>query len=146
MKKLTSIVVLPILIILFSCSALAESNSKIKNEVPDAAIQNLLVGLKSDNYGLRTSAAYILGDIANSKAVFPLMTMLRTAESEDARIVAALSLYKIGNATGIFAVKQAGRFDSSERVRKLCQSFYYDHILKQSNENKTENAIAFLSR
>jgi hypothetical protein len=97
-------------------------------ETKKAAIKNLLIGLQSDNYGLRTSSALILGEIKAEEAVFPLMHMLTTEKCEDARIVAALALYKIDNPKGIFAVKQAIRFDDSERVRKMCTNFYYETL------------------
>jgi HEAT repeat protein len=97
---------------------------------------NLLIGLSSENLGLRTSSAQMLGDMLSQKAVFPLMSMLKGDEHEEARIVAALALSKIGSPVGIFAVKQATRFDESERVRKMCSNFYnaivsvsYDDLL-----------------
>ena len=94
-----------------------------------AAVTNLLIGLNSDNYGLRTSSAFMLGEIKAEEAVIPLMKMLRSEKHEDARIVAALALYKINNPRGVFAVKQAIRFDNSERVRKMCSN-YYNELLR----------------
>ena len=82
------------------------------------------MGINSDNFGLRTSAAYMLGELKCEKGVIPLMRMLKSEEREDARIVAALALLKIGNEKGIFAIKQAIRFDQSDRVRRLCANFY----------------------
>jgi hypothetical protein len=103
--------------------------SAVENmETKKAAIKNLLIGLKSENYGLRTSAAFILGEIKAEEAVLPLMHMLTTEDCENARIVAALALYKIDNSKGIFAVKQAIRYDDSERVRKMCTNFYYENL------------------
>ena len=88
--------------------------------------ENLLVGLNSDNFGLKSSSAQILGDIQSKKAVIPLMRILKDSHDERLRIVAALSLYKIQDARGLFAVKQAVKFDDSARVRKLCNNFYLD--------------------
>jgi hypothetical protein len=87
---------------------------------------NLLIALNSDNYGLKSSAAQILGDIKSEKAVLPLMKILKSSSDENLRIVAALSLYKIQNPRGMFAVRQAIRFDESKRVRMLCRNFYLD--------------------
>ena len=52
------------------------------------------------------------------------MKMLRESKNEDLRISAALALYKIGTPLSINAVKQASKFDESERVSKHCASFY----------------------
>ena len=101
----------------------------------DSAIKkgevNLLIALNSDNYGLKSSAAQILGDIKSEKAVIPLMRILKSSDDECLRIIAALSLYKIHNAMGMFAVKQAVRFDESARVRKMCLNFYLDSEKKE---------------
>ena len=119
--------------ILFSVIANAsgfDKNALRNPETKKAAIENLLIGLSSDNFGLRTSSAYMLGEIKADEAVVPLMNMLRTEKNEDARIVAALALYKIEDSRGVFAVKQAIRFDKSDRVKKLCSNFY-NQILRE---------------
>lgn len=94
-----------------------------------AAITNLMIGLESDNFGLRMSSAFMLGEIKADEAVIPLMEMLRKEKNEDARIVAALALFKINDSRGVFAVKQAIRFDESKRVKKMCSN-YYNQILR----------------
>jgi hypothetical protein len=88
--------------------------------------KNLLIGLNTDNYGLKSSAAQILGDIKSNKAVIPLMRILKSSDDENLRIIAAHSLYKIQSPMGMFAVRQAIRFDESARVRKMCLNFYLD--------------------
>jgi HEAT repeat protein len=95
------------------------------------AVENYLSGLKSENNGLKTSCAYFLGELGGSESVIPLMSVLRNDESEDTRIMAALSLYKIGSALSINAVKQAIRFDDSERVRGLCEVFYKSYLMNK---------------
>jgi HEAT repeat protein len=87
---------------------------------------NLLIAINTNNYGLKSSAAQILGDIKSEKAVIPLMKILKSSDDENLRIVAALSLYKIQSAKGMFAVRQAIRFDESARVRKVCLHLYLD--------------------
>ena len=101
----------------------------------DSAIErgesNLLIGLNSDNYGLKASSAQILGDLKCDKAVIPLMRILHSSSDENLRILAAYSLYKIQNSMGMFAVKQAIRFDNSSRVRKMCNNFYMDTVKQE---------------
>lgn len=96
-------------------------------------IKNLLVGVKSDNYGLRTSSAFLLGEFQADESVIELLGMLHKEESDDARIMAALSLLKIEDARGIYAIKQAVKFDKSERVRKICEKFY-NHFLEKNQK------------
>jgi hypothetical protein len=118
-----------LIIILFALTSYGFNKESLKDsEIRKSAVASLLLGIQSDNYGLRTSSAFMLGEIRAEEAVIPLMHMLHTEKSENARIVAALSLYKIDNPRGLFAVKQATRFDSSERVRKMCTNFYYETL------------------
>jgi len=85
---------------------------------------NLLTALASDNAGLQESAAYMLGEMGSTKAVVPLMRMLRASESESARIVAALALCRIGDSRGVYAVERAAQFDDSKNVQALCAWFH----------------------
>lgn len=86
--------------------------------------ENLLIGINSCNKGLCASCTYLIGELCCSKGVIPLMSMLHNAEYEEIRILAALSLCKIGDARGIYAVKRAAIFDESSRVKRLCALFY----------------------
>lgn len=59
--------------------------------------------------------------------------MLHSENSDDARILAALSLLKINDSRGIYAIKQAIRFDKSERVKRMCEKFYYHYLVNRLN-------------
>lgn len=122
MKKL----IFSLLVLVFSFGSIFASNTNFTKTKNDLIEQNLLNGINSDNFGLKTSSAYFLGENKSSKAVIPLLNMLHNEESDEARILAALSLIKIGNPIGVYAVKMAAKFDGSEKVRKLCTKFYND--------------------
>ena len=128
MKNLTAIVTIFLLIITLSSNAFAGDNSTKKYEYTQNTIASLMGGLNSDNIGLKTSCAYLLGELNVTEGIIPLMRLLRNDESEEVRICAALALYKIGTPISIFAVKQAIRFDESDRVSKLAAKFYYDYL------------------
>ncbi len=129
-----SVLVIVILILAVSFTAIANEGVEKSNTQPafkkEAVEANLLNGVQSVNFGLRTSAAAMLGDLKSSQAVIPLMRMLRTESDERARVVAALALYKIGDPVGIYAVKMTGQLDDNERVKKLCTLFY--NVFEQS--------------
>jgi len=86
------------------------------------AEENLLIGLQADNQGVREGSAYMLGELKSSKAVIPLMAMLKSG-SETSRVVAALALTRIGDARGVYAVKRAATFDESPQVQQKCAFF-----------------------
>ena len=92
---------------------------------------NLLVGLNSDNFGLKVSSAYFLGEIKSKKATNRLMEMFHNSDKPEVRQVAALALYKIGSDRGIFAIKRAIQYDDDKQTRKLCKIFYYQHLTRE---------------
>lgn len=96
---------------------------------PDLIEENYLVGISSTNQGLKVSSAYFLGEIKSSKAVIPLMKILREDKSESARLAAALALAKIGDARGIFMVKRTVDFNDHEKVRKLAKHLYSAYLI-----------------
>ncbi len=134
MKNLRIIFTAALLVIVFTVQALPSVKSKtIPENKRDAITASLIQGLNSDNTGLITSSAYMLGEFKMEEAVIPLMKLLHSGKNEDIRIAAALALYKIENPRGIFAVKQAIRFDDSERVKKLCANFYNDFMFNRKS-------------
>ena len=120
MKKLSII----FLVLVLAGITFAGSKTTNANSVED----NLLVGLSSDNLGLKTSSAYMLGEYGTSKSVNSLLKVLKSGDTEEERISAAIALTKINTALTRFAVKQNAKYDDSERVRKLCALFYNQSI------------------
>jgi HEAT repeat protein len=109
--------------------ALPATASDIRKDIGEAkydlAVQNLLNGVSSTNDGLRRSAIYQLGELQAEDAVIPLMRVLRSCTDERCRVAAAWALCKIGDERGVYAVKQAVRFDDNQKV-KLHAAWYYN--------------------
>ena len=115
---------------------------KTKVKITENTVSSLLEGLNSENLGLKSSSAYMIGELQLSNAVIPLLKILREEESDEMRIVAALALYKIGTPMAIHAVKQSIKFDESERVSKLCANFYSEYLkIKLNDEEKNEDTV-----
>jgi len=106
----------------------SEKDNQVAEKKYEMAEVNLLVGLHSDNLGLRESSAYMLGELKSGKAVIPLMNLLRSEEHESSRVVAALALCRIGDERGVYAVKQAAKFDDNEFVQQKCAWFYDQYV------------------
>jgi hypothetical protein len=98
--------------------------------------ESLLEGLRSDNLGLKTSCAYMLGELKIKSAVIPLLRVLKEDDQEEARIAAALALYKIGTPLAIFSIKQSAKFDESKRVSNLALNFYNEYLRNKLMQNK----------
>jgi len=137
MKKLITLLVLVVLFLFSSSVLFAGDRSKKNKSVSYEQIETtLLVGLNSDNFGLKVSSAYMLGKIKSENAVNELTRMLRNSDNEKVRLVAALSLLKIGTGRSIFMVKQSRRFNDSQNVRDLCAHLYNCHLYKKYCKDK----------
>ena len=90
--------------------------------------QNLLAGINSDNIGLQTSSAYFLGEMKSDRAVIPLLRLVQNGETEEARIIAALSLYKIESKIGMYRLKYLAETDESELARRVFGRIYQKYV------------------
>jgi HEAT repeat protein len=93
----------------------------------EAVVKKLVSRLNSSDPCEMQEAAFVLGEARAKEAVIPLMRMLHDGE-ESCRIVAALALSRIGDGRGAFAVKQAARFDESQKVRTLAAWYYEQYV------------------
>jgi hypothetical protein len=133
LKTLTTFIVLSFLLVGVS-NALPKQ--KTTTQVNDNTIKTLIIGLNSNNLGLQSSSAYMIGELQLTQGVIPLLRILHTERNEELRIAAALALYKIGSPVAIYAVKQAIRFDDSERVSKLCANFYSEYLRNKISDEE----------
>jgi hypothetical protein len=112
------------LILIFSFQILPQETADANLLAKEACFKTLHQGLSSDNLGLQASCTYMVGELCCKRSVICLMKLLHNSSSEELRILAALSLYKIGDSRGIYAIKQSIRFDESKRVQRMCEIFY----------------------
>lgn len=130
-----------VLLVLLSTTLLfnltyASGKHKEKTEISHNTVESLLTGLQSENLGLKTGCAYMIGELKLTECIIPLMKILREDKNEEARIAAALALYKIGTPMSIYAVKQSIRFDENERVSRLCTNFYNEYLRNKTDEKE----------
>ena len=97
----------------------AELNRKNKN-----AIENLKVGIKSDNSGLRKSSIYFAGYYRLTETVPVLTEQIKKETDPKTKILIALVLYKIGDEKSIDLVKEMAVRDSNPEVRRMCACIY----------------------
>ncbi len=126
MKKLMLVfLVITVTVILFNAVLYSQPVPKRSIQLNETQIsENLLIGMKSTNQGLCASSTFLAGELCCKKGVIQLLSLLHNAKCEEIRILAALSLCKIGDARGLYAVKRAAIFDESSRVQRLCNIFY----------------------
>lgn len=127
------------LFLIFSFQILPQETAVQNSKQMDACFESLKQGLNSENLGLQAGCAYMVGEVNCPRSVVCLLSLLHNSTSEELRILAALSLYKIGDSRGIYAIKQSIKFDESKRVRRLCEIFYKAY-LQENSENTIDVA------
>ncbi|MGA9406029.1 MAG: hypothetical protein WBW71_02740 [Bacteroidota bacterium] len=83
---------------------------------------NYVAALKSDNIGVKESAASYIAEYQLKGAVEPLIQILKFDKVESARMSAALALVTLNDARGRAAVEEATLYDGSDKVVKFCES------------------------
>lgn len=131
MKTIVSILLLSSLLI---APILAAGADLEKTTNKGTIVQNLNLGIKSDNDGLRTSSAVIIKQVIDnsiinpsefSSSLIPLLKMLENGKTEDERIAAAVALLSLDNAIGIYKLRGSAKFDESDKVRSVSKNLYY---------------------
>ncbi|HSW54905.1 MAG TPA: hypothetical protein VLH59_07435 [Ignavibacteriaceae bacterium] len=125
-----------VLLTLLVVHTLSAQVSEFPAEKKSVIVDNLTVGIESDNAGLHTSAALVMYDLINksylessdaSKAMIPLLKLLNEGKTDEERIAAAVALYQLGNPIGIYRLRGVAVFDDNEKVATVCKNLYYTY-------------------
>lgn len=125
-----------LLFALLVVQSLSAQVSEFPAEKKSAIVDNLTVGIESNNTGLHTSASLVMYDLINqsylessdaSKAMIPLLKLLNEGKTDEERIAAAVALYQLGNPVGIYRLRGVAVFDDNERVATICKNLYYSY-------------------
>ena len=125
-----------LLFALLVVQTLSAQVTEFPGEKKTAIVDNLTVGIESDNTGLHTSSALVMYDLINesylessdaSKAMIPLLKLLNDGKTDEERIAAAVALYQLGNPIGIYRLRGVAVFDDNEKVAMVCKNLYYTY-------------------
>jgi hypothetical protein len=125
----TPLVVCVLILVLGTVIPAFAGDTVLPSNADKALIEgNLLKGLNSDNEGLRQSCALMLGNIKSTRAVIPLMSILRNSDNFKLKTAAAWALCNIGDSRGTFAVKREVEFNDCCKTQLVC-AWYYEHMV-----------------
>ena len=136
-KYVLSFVAITLLLASTSAFAGVKKKGVEKTYDKEAIIDNLKVGLTSENYGIRVSSAYVLGQLLccdvitaddASGTIIPLLKILKNEDNDEARIVAALALYHLKSDRGAMIYGFAAKNDDSKRFSKFSDILYREYI------------------
>jgi hypothetical protein len=115
-----------------SCS----STGSEKHSGPEKnEIENLLMGIRSDNPGLKKSAIYMSGKYEVSECSGVLIQQLKTEKDASVKVLIALALYRIGSEEGMEAIEELAHNDNNKEVRRMSSAIV--NQWQEDNNNKT---------
>lgn len=92
--------------------------------------QYLIQSLNDENIGRRASAAMLLGEQKTRLAVAPLLKMLQTDQDFRVRIVAAVSLYKLGDSSIVLKLKEVYQKEKNKTVKHVLTGIIHEFQIK----------------
>jgi len=104
-------------VLFFSFNVKAQS---AQNVFTEKALGNLVMGIQSDNYGLKRDCIYLAAKYKLSELVNVLVDEFKSEKNPKTRVLIALALYNIGDRNGIESVYRASANDLDLKVRKTC--------------------------
>ena len=127
---------LTVIFSLLVVQTLSAQNSGFPEEKKSVIVDNLTEGIESQNIGLHTSAALVMSDLIKesyieskdaSKAMIPLLKLLRNGTTDEERIAAAVALYQLDDPVAIYQLRGVAVFDDNEKVATACKNLYYSY-------------------
>lgn len=126
MKNIIRIIVLAIFVFSTFSLLFAENiPTKARRVEYEQIEKSLLIGLNSDNLGLKISSAYMLGEIKSKNSIPKLTTFIKKVDNDKARLTAILALLKIASSESNVALNQN---DRNNEINQLCKRLMNCHL------------------
>jgi HEAT repeat protein len=128
MKRTITILIVTIV------TALSIVSAQPKERLSKNELQNLVMGINSENPGLKRSSIYFAGYYKIENLVDELTNVMVNDEDANTRILAALALYEIGNEEVLNDMLELTQRQSTDiKVRRMVNAIYVQW--KADNEN-----------
>ena len=97
------------------------------------ALQNLEMGIRSENDGVRESAIYLAGQYRFIDTEDALIKQLRVEKKSDIRVLIGLALYRMDSEKGMSELQKLALKDENPRVRRMSSAIYSEYLVNNSN-------------
>lgn len=97
------------------------------------ALQNLVMGIQSENTGVRESAIYLAGQYRFFDAENALIKQLRVEKDSDIKVLIGLALFRMNSEKGMNELQILASKDENPRVRKMSQAIYNEYLVSSSD-------------
>jgi hypothetical protein len=97
------------------------------------ALQNLEMGIKSENAGVRESSIYFAGQYRFIDTENALIEQLKVEKESDIKVLIGLALFRMGSDKGMKEMHNLAVSDSEARVRRMSQAIYNEYLVSSSD-------------
>ena len=109
-------------------------NQKISNlSKHKYALQNLEMGIQSENDGVRESAIYLAGQYRFIDTEDALIQQLRVEKKSDIKVLIGLALFRMRREKGMNELLGLATQDENSRVRRMSSAIYSEYLVNNSN-------------
>lgn len=124
---LTKSVLMLVLFFSFNSGLFAQNSIK---DITDHkyALDNLRMGISSENDGVRKSSIYFAGKYRIQELEDNLIEQLSEENNPAVKVLIALALFEMDSEKGMEAVKNLSLTDQNEKVRKMAYFIYNESV------------------
>lgn len=97
------------------------------------ALENLEMGIKSENEGVRESSVYFAGQYRFIDTEDTLIAQLKVEKKSDIRVLIGLALYRMNSEKGMNELQKLALNDENSRVRRMSSAIYSEYLVNNSN-------------
>ena len=130
MKKnlLTKVILVTITVITLTSIGYSATDTSFNDvKLTKASIENLKLGIKLDNEGVRKCCIYFVGKYKISELKEDLIDQFKKEENPRIRILIALSLYQLEDSESIELLKIFAEADQDQEVKRICAAIYNEY-------------------
>lgn len=103
--------------------------TKIKN-----TYENLLMGISSENDGVRESSIYFAGKYRLIDTEDALINQLKVENNSDIKVLIGLALFRMGSEKGMSEIYNLANSDKDSKVRRMSYAIYNEFIVNNSSK------------
>jgi hypothetical protein len=97
------------------------------------ALQNLEMGIQSENNGVRESSIYFAGKYRFIDTEDALIKQLKVEKDSDIKVLIGLALFRMNSEKGMNELQRLASIDENPRVRRMSHAIYNEYVVTNSN-------------
>jgi len=96
-------------------------------------LENLEMGIKSSNDGVRESSIYFAGKCRLIETEDYLIEQLKVEKNSDIKILIGLALFRMNSEKGMNELEVLAEKDANQKVRRMSRAIYNEYVVNYTN-------------